>query len=81
MGSLITIEPSAAVTVIGGVILDIPILDEEASTDAAKCLAILKNLQMFAVDDITNITEVPLLMGACTKVLSLLALLVHKYKY
>ena len=81
MGSLITIEPSAAVDVIGGVVLDIPILDQEASTNATKCLAILNHLQMFAVDDITNMTEVPLLMGACTKVLSLLALLVHKYKY
>lgn len=67
VGSLITIEPSAAVTVIGGVVLDIPILDQEASTDPAKCLAILQNLQMFAVDDITNVTEVPTLMGTCTK--------------
>ena len=81
MGSLITIEPSASVDVIGGVVLDIPILDQEASTDSAKCLAILKNLQMFAVDDITDVTAVPTLMGACTKVLSLLALIVHKYKY
>ena len=67
VGSLITIEPSAAVDVIGGMSLDIPILDQSASTDAAKCALLLKSLQMLSVNDISDVNAVPTSMGNCSK--------------
>jgi hypothetical protein len=67
VGSLITIEPSAAVDVIGGMSLDIPILDQSASTDPAKCALLLKSLQMLSVNDISDVNAVPTSMGNCSK--------------
>jgi len=67
VGSLITIEPSAAVDVIGGMSLDIPILDQSASTDAEQCARLLKNLQMLSVNDISDVNAVPTSMGNCSK--------------
>merc|ERR1712100_220231 len=56
MGSLIQIEPSEYVEIEGGIELDIPILDPEAQTDPALCAAMLDDLQMVAVSDITMST-------------------------
>jgi hypothetical protein len=67
VGSLITIEPSAAVDVIGGISLDIPILDQSASTDLAKCALLLKSLQVLSVNDISDVNAVLISMGNCSK--------------
>ena len=67
LGALITIEPSAEVLIVGGMTLDIPILDAFANSDAAKCLLMLKNTKMLAIKNINNMTEIPEPLGTCTK--------------
>jgi len=67
VASLIQIQPSAAVEIVGGMILDIPILDEQANLDPALCDLILANTQMLAISDITDMTQEPSRMGACSK--------------
>ena len=67
LGALITIEPSAEVQIVGGMILDIPILDAWANSDAAKCLLILENTKMIAIRDINNVSEIPESLGTCSK--------------
>jgi hypothetical protein len=67
LGALITIEPSAEVLIVGGMTLDIPILDAFANSDAAKCLLMLKNTKMLAIRNINNMTEIPEPLGTCTK--------------
>ena len=67
VGELVTIEPSAEVEIVGGMAVDIPILDQTAQTDAAACLLILANTNMLAIDDISDVEEVPTSMGTCVK--------------
>mmetsp|Transcript_95019 Transcript_95019/g.153267 ORF Transcript_95019/g.153267 Transcript_95019/m.153267 type:complete len:501 (+) Transcript_95019:142-1644(+) len=67
MASLIQIEPSAEVEILGGMILDIPLLDEQANLDPALCALVLKNTQMLSISDITNVTGVLTSMGVCGK--------------
>jgi len=65
LASLIQIEPSAEVQIAGGMVLDIPILDEEANKDAATCALVLANTQMLSISDITALEEKPVSMGTC----------------
>lgn len=67
MGSLIQIEPSEYVEIEGGIELDIPILDPEAQTDPALCAAMLDDLQMVAVSDITDVDASLDSFGTCSK--------------
>eukprot|EP00802_Teleaulax_amphioxeia_P017997 Tamp_18172.p2 GENE.Tamp_18172~~Tamp_18172.p2 ORF type:complete len:192 (-),score=43.07 Tamp_18172:334-909(-) len=67
VGELVTIEPSAEVEIVGGMAVDIPILDQTAQTDAAACLLILANTNMLAIDDISDVEEFPTSMGTCVK--------------
>jgi len=67
MASLIQIAPSAEVQILGGMILDIPLLDEEANLDPALCALALKNTRMLYISDITNVSGVLSFMGACGK--------------
>jgi len=67
VASLIHIQPSAAVEIVGGMILDIPILDEQANLDPALCDLILANTQILSVSDITDVTQEPAPTGMCTK--------------
>jgi len=66
LASLIQIEPSAEVEIAGGMVLDIPILDEEANKDAATCALVLANTKMLSISDITNLEEKPVSMGKCS---------------
>ena len=65
LGSLISIEPSTEVEIVGGLTLDISVLDASANENAAKCALVLANTQMLSIKDITNVTEVPTSMGTC----------------
>jgi len=67
MASLIQIAPSAEVQILGGMILDIPLLDEQANLDPTLCALVLKNTRMLHVSDITNVTGVLTSVGACGK--------------
>jgi len=67
MASLIQIEPSAEVEILGGMILDIPLLDEQANADPAICALVLSNTQMLSMSDITNVTGVLTSIGVCLK--------------
>ena len=65
LASLIQIEPSEEMEIIGGIELDIPILDAAAQEDPETCAALLASTEMFSVSDVTNITEAPVSMGTC----------------
>jgi hypothetical protein len=67
LGSLVSIEPSAEVEIIGGMTLDIPILDATANENAAKCDLVLAQTKMLSISDITNVSEVPKEMDVCSR--------------
>lgn len=67
LGALITIQPSAEVDIVGGMTLDIPMLDSFANSDDAKCRLFLQNSKMLAIKDINNVSEVPESLGTCVK--------------